>query len=127
MPNYQNQITKDSSLVTEGPFLQSFSKQKFPEMDLGTNPLTKETFVMFSNYYCCCLVAKSVRLFLKTPWTVALPGSSVHGISGARILEWGGIPFSRIFPTQGSNPRLLHFLYWQEDSLPLVDLFLSYC
>ena len=24
------------------------------------------------------------------------------------------------FPTQGSNPRLLHFLHWQVDSLPLV-------
>ena len=37
------------------------------------------------------------------------PGSSVHGISQARILEWAGIPFSRgIFLTQGSNPHLLH-------------------
>ena len=25
-----------------------------------------------------------------------------------------------IFPTQGLNPRLLHFLHWEEDSLPLV-------
>ena len=25
-----------------------------------------------------------------------------------------------IFPTQGSNPRLLHFLHWQEGSLPLA-------
>ena len=39
------------------------------------------------------------------------PGSSVHGISQARILEWVAISFSR-----GSDPRLLH---WQADSLPL--------
>ena len=26
----------------------------------------------------------------------------------ARILEWVAFPFSRIFPTQGSNPGLLH-------------------
>ena len=33
------------------------------------------------------------------------PGSSVHEISQARILEWVAIPFSRgIFPTQGWNP-----------------------
>ena len=37
------------------------------------------------------------------------PGSSVHGILQARILEWVAIPLSRgIFPTQGSNPGLWH-------------------
>ena len=36
-------------------------------------------------------------------------GSSVHGILHARILEWVLIPFSgEIFPTQGSNPDILH-------------------
>ena len=30
-----------------------------------------------------------------TPWTVALPGSSVHGISQARILERVAISYSR--------------------------------
>ena len=39
----------------------------------------------------------------------SLPGSSVHGILQARILEWIVIPFSRgIFPTQESNPGLQH-------------------
>ena len=51
------------------------------------------------------------------PMDCNLPGSSVHGISQARILEWVAISFSRgIFPTQGSNPSLL---LWQADSLPL--------
>ena len=37
------------------------------------------------------------------------PGSSIHGILQARILEWIAIPFSKgIFPTQGSNLDLLH-------------------
>ena len=37
------------------------------------------------------------------------PGSSVHRILHARILEWIAIPFSRvIFPSQGSNLGLLH-------------------
>ena len=40
----------------------------------------------------------------------SLPGSSVHRILQARILEWVAIPFSRgIFPTQESNPGLLHY------------------
>ena len=44
------------------------------------------------------------------------PGSTVHGISQARILEQDAISFSRgIFLTQRSNPYLLH---WQADSLP---------
>ena len=38
-----------------------------------------------------------------------LPGSSVHGILQARILEWAAIFLLQgIFPTQGSNPYLLH-------------------
>ena len=36
----------------------------------------------------------SVRLFA-TPWTGDPPGSSAHGISQARILEWAAITFSR--------------------------------
>ena len=35
----------------------------------------------------------------------SLPGSTVHGIFQARILEWAAISFS---PTQGLNPGLLH-------------------
>ena len=41
-----------------------------------------------------CLVCKSCPTLLQ-PWTVAPPGSSVHGISQARILEWVAISFSR--------------------------------
>ena len=50
----------------------------------------------------------------------SLPGSSLHGISQARILEWVAISFSRgSFLTRGLNPCLLH---WQADSLPLRHL-----
>ena len=42
------------------------------------------------------------------PMDCSLPGSSVHGIFQARILEWAPIPFSReSFPTHGWNPGLL--------------------
>ena len=56
-----------------------------------------------------------------------LPGSSVHAILQARILECAAIPFSRrIFPPRGPNPGLLHCrqtLYWlshQESYTPPV-------
>ena len=35
---------------------------------------------------------------------------------------WSSFLFQGIFPTQGSNPHLLHLLHWQADSLPLVHL-----
>ena len=57
---------------------------------------------------------------LQDPMVCSLPGSSVHEIFTARILEWVGISSSRGFSlTQGSN---LHLSYRQEDSLPLSHL-----
>ena len=46
---------------------------------------------------------------LCNPVDCSPPGSSVHGILQARILEGVAISFSKgIFPTHGSNPGLLH-------------------
>ena len=46
-------------------------------------------------------------------------GSSIHGISQARILEWGAISFSReIFMTQGSKLCLLSLMLRCAKSLP---------
>ena len=43
------------------------------------------------------------------PWTVAPQAPLSMEFSKARILEWVASPFSNgIFPTQGSNPGLLH-------------------
>ena len=41
-----------------------------------------------------CVESLSHVQFFVTPWTCP-PGSSVHGISQARMLEWISIPFSR--------------------------------
>ena len=51
----------------------------------------------FPSGICCCLVAKSCPT-LRDPMDCSPPGSSVHGISQARILEWVAIPFSRGSP-----------------------------
>ena len=48
-----------------------------------------------------------VQLF-EIPWIVAPPGSSVHGILQARILEWVSIPFSR-GPVKESKKNLPKF------------------
>ena len=60
----------------------------------------------------------------------SLPGSSLHGILQARVLEWVAIALSKtavgshillqgIFLTQGSN---LHLLHWQANALTLCHL-----
>ena len=49
-------------------------------------------------------------LTLCDPMDCSLPGSYVHGIFQARILEWGHHFFlPGIFLTQGLNPGLLHY------------------
>ena len=53
------------------------------------------------------------------PMDCSMPGSSIHGISQARILKWVSISSSGDLPTQGLNPHLLH---WQEASLQLSHL-----
>ena len=68
-----------------------------------------------------CVHAKLLQLdpTLCDPVDCSPPGSSVHGILQARILEWVAMPSSRgIFPTQGSNQNLLCLLHWQVSSLP---------
>ena len=42
-------------------------------------------------------------LTLSNPMVCSLPGSSVHGIFQARVLEWVAIAFSRRTPTVGNN------------------------
>ena len=67
---------------------------------------------------CVCVHAQS-RLTLCGPSDCSPPGSSVHEIFQARILEWASMPSSRdSFPTQGSNPCLLHLVPRQVGSLP---------
>ena len=66
------------------------------------------------------------------------PTLRLHGLQPARLLcPWDspgkntGVAYSAllqgIFPTQGSNPRLLHLLYWQEGSSLLVPPGKSIC
>ena len=53
------------------------------------------------------------------PMDYSLPGSYVHGIFQARILE--GVPFPTLgdLLTQAAHPHFLSLLHWQADSLQL--------
>ena len=74
----------------------------------------KKKYTVCCCCHCCCL--SHIPLFCD-PMDCSPPGSSVHGILQARILEWVAIFISRgIFLTQRLN---LYILHWQADSLPL--------
>ena len=55
---------------------------------------------------------------LCNPMDCSPPGSSVHGILQARILEWVAISSSRGSFWPRKNPHVLCLLHWQVDSLP---------
>ena len=62
-------------------------------------------------------------VWLCDPVDPSPPGSSVHGIFQARVLEWVALPFSRA----SSQPRDWTHIsciswHWQTDSLPLYHL-----
>ena len=67
----------------------------------------------------CSVLSDSLR-----PHGLSLPpGSSIHGILQARMLEWVAMsPTRGVFPTQGGNPHLQGLLHWQEGSLPLAPV-----
>ena len=68
--------------------------------------------------------AKSLQLCptLCNPMDCSLPGSSVHRILQARILEWTAMPSSRgsSWPRDRTCISYISLLHWQADSLPLA-------
>ena len=67
-------------------------------------------------YVCVCPPSQSCPT-LSDPVACTLPGSSVHGILQARILEWGAMPSSRGSSDPGMEPASLTC---QVGSLPLA-------
>ena len=67
---------------------------------------TKGTFCFITNS-CSCYLATNLSPTLYDTMDCSLPGSTVHGISQERILEWVAISFSR-GSSQELNLCLLH-------------------
>ena len=83
-----------------------------------------QTYIYLSNTLLVhneCVLSRfnCVRLFA-TPWTVAC--QALLSMELSRQECWSGLHavLQGIFPTQGSNPHLLHLLHWQVGSLPLA-------
>ena len=84
---------------------------------------TLEWVAISFHFHPAWVCAKSLQSCptLCDPINCSLPGSSVRRILQARILELSFHALLQgIFPTQGSNPRILCLLHWQVGSLSLV-------
>ena len=84
---------------------------------------SEKAFLLFVslNLVYGCVHAKSLQSCLTLCNTLdsSPPGSSVHGILQARILEWVAMPSSRGSSRLGDRTCLSHcLLHWQASSLP---------
>ena len=79
---------------------------------------SKHLWSAYSEYCCVLSCFSHIQLFV-TIWTVAYQAPWDSPGKNTRV----GYHFllQRIFPTHGLNSHLLHRLYWQEGSLPLVQ------
>ena len=98
--NRKKKKKKDNKMVISCEFSLNWPWNYEETQAFGSSP---------NNDLCYCwLVAKSCPT-LCNPMDYSQPGSSVHEISQARILEWvANALLQGIFPTQGTNPYLLH-------------------
>ena len=77
---------------------------------------TKKTYICISVCVCACPHAQLLSCIqLCDPMDCSPPGSSVHGISQARILEWVAIPSPGDLCDPGIEPGSAAL---QADSLP---------
>ena len=100
------------------------SQKIYPEIGKAARD-TAPVKIRITQGHCFCLAAQSCPT-LCDPMDCSPPGSSVHGVLQATILEWVAMPFSK----GSSQPRdqtlsrdqtcLLSLLHWQACSLLLA-------
>jgi len=95
-------------------------------MQGSTTPLPY--FILLSSFYFSLLFSAKSCPTLCNNMNCSPPGSSIHGISQARILEWVATSFSRDLPDPGKIPHLLHcrrVLYHWATGKSLLTLYLK--
>ena len=63
---------------------------------------------------------------LSDPMDCSLPGSSIHGIFQARVLEWGAIDFSVRVTYPKLTQLYINYLWHKDITYKLFDLFLTW-
>ena len=92
--------------------------ERFWRWGRGETPTWRQDLI-FWRHFCKLSVWKPSVCVLSCIWLwdltdCSLPGSSVHGISQARILKWVAIPFSGGSFWPRDQTHLLHLLHWQD-------------
>ena len=88
---------KGNKLVIKGHLFLTFLSL------LSSNSITPIPPTIYTQQGACVCAHSLSRVRLSaTPWTAALPGSSVHGFLQARLLEWVAMPSSRRAPWSAS-------------------------
>ena len=124
--------------LSMGLFQGNWSGLSFPPpgdlADLGSEnmfPALKMDSLLFSNCVCVCVCAcvhtrTHCHVRLCDPMDCNLPGSSVHAILQARILEWvvipppGNLPNPGIEPMSLASPALAGIFFTTEPSGKLI-------
>ena len=91
------QILKDDAVkVLHSIFQQVWTTQQWPQDWRRSifNPIPKKDNAKDCSNYCMQSEVAQSCPTLCNPMDCSLPGSSVHGIFQARVLEWGAIAFS---------------------------------
>ena len=113
-------------------FLSLFLRLGYWSLErLINTPFVEQRFeFILSSSKSKCLSTKSYYLFLSficvtlcNPMECSQPGSSVHGIPQAKILEWVPIPFSRRYSWPRDQTRASHiagrfFTVWTTKEVP---------
>ena len=86
-------------------FINTASVQQCPYVLVRTRTgdMKGKPTVGLKCFCCCCLVASPVQLFYKSMYC-SPPGSSVHGISQARICSGLSVPSPEDLPDPGIKP-----------------------
>ena len=119
----------------QAPPSMGFSRQEYwsgvplPSPILNTRQIQNSslfsasfTFYLSLGHGCACLLSRfRSYLTLWDPMDSSPPGSSVHGILQARILEWVAMSSSSGWSrSRGRIQSLLRLQHWQAGSLPVV-------
>ena len=117
--------TKNIRKTPSVPFLKQpeFSSKENKKISIAHTQSTSKSNPVVPPWSCVCVCVRARTCAqscptLCDPIDCSPPGSSVHGILQARIMQRVAISSSRgIFLTQGLNPHLSCLLHQQADSL----------
>ena len=90
---------------------------KFQSPEHGKQDPLQSMLLLWSQIYVCVFVCTCAPYSLQPCGLWPPPGSSVHGIFQARILEWVAFSYSRASSQPRDRTQVLLLLPWQTNSL----------